>query len=193
MPVMPRGAIDSKRLEFFSDAVIAVAITLMVLRIAPPAVAPGQTLADAFWTDTVPQIVYFGVTFAVIVNFWIRHHDIFMRIGDLTDRRLLTANMTFLALICLLPFGLEFFSDDPNSYLTTAVYAGLMALCSLSMIWLRYAALGDRNWRAYLRVGLFLLPIPFAGLLGGWSPLVWVLNWPLSAWLARQGVNNPDD
>ena len=186
------GQIDSKRLEFFSDAVLAVAITLMVLRIDPPVPAPGQTLPQAFWTDTGPQIIYFLITFAVIVGFWIRHHDIFVRLGKTVDRHVLAANMTFLAVVCLLPFGLEFFSDDPASYLTTAVYAGLMALCSLSMIWLRHAALGGWNWRAYLRVGLFLLPIPFAGLLGGYSPLLWALNWPLSWWLTTQGINNPD-
>ena len=187
------GTIDSKRLEFFSDAVLAVAITLMVLRIDPPVPAPGQTLPGAFWSDTVPQIIYFLITFAVIVNFWIRHHDIFMRMGETTDRHVLSANMTFLALICLLPFGLEFFSDDPELWVTTAVYAGLMALCSLSMIWLRHAALGGWNWRAYLRPAVFLLPIPFAGLLGAWSPILWVLNWPLTWWLNRQGANNPDD
>jgi uncharacterized membrane protein len=191
--MQPQGTIDSKRLEFFSDAVLAVAITLMVLRIDPPVPARGETLVHAFWTDTGPQIIYFLITFAVIVGFWVRHHDIFVRLGDQTDRHVLVANMTFLALICLLPFGLEFFSDDPRSYLTTAGYAGIMALCSLSMIWLRHAALGGWNWRAYLRVGLFLLPIPFAGLLGGWSPLLWALNWPLSMWFDRPGVNNPDD
>ncbi len=186
------GLIDSKRLEFFSDAVLAVAITLMVLRIDPPVPTPGQSLAEAFWTETVPAIVYFLITFAVIVRFWMGHHDVFLKIGPRASARALMANMTFLALICLLPFGLEFFTSDPRSYLTTAVYAGLLALCSLALTWLARVAIGDRSVDGIARAVVFLLAIPFADLLAGWSPVIWFLNLPVSAWVERRYPSGPD-
>lgn len=186
---VPTIPISSKRLEFFSDAVLAVAITLMVLRISPPIVRGGDGLGDAFWSDTVPQIIYFLVTFAVIVSFWVGHHDVFRKIGPEASRRVLFANMTFLALICLLPFGLEFFSDKPSSVITTAVYAGLLALCSLAMTWLQWIAVGDHSLDAVARAVVFLLAIPLAPLIGGFSPLIWVLNWPVTAWFDRHYPN----
>jgi len=183
VPMIP---ISSKRLEFFSDAVLAVAITLMVLRISPPIVSGGETLGEAFWSDTVPQIIYFLVTFAIIVSFWVGHHDVFAKMGPEASRRVLFANMAFLALICLLPFGLEFFSDEPSSILTTAVYAGLLALSSLAMTWLQWVAVDDHSLDGIGRAVVFLLAIPLAPLLGGFSPLIWVLNWPVSNYFDRK-------
>ncbi len=50
---------DTQRVEMFTDAILAVAITLMVLRIDPPQPAPGETIGQAFASDTVPLIIYF--------------------------------------------------------------------------------------------------------------------------------------
>jgi len=177
--------ISTKRLEFFSDAVLAVAITLMVLRITPPIVSGGDTPGEALWSDTVPQIIYFLITFAIITGFWVSHHDVFAKMGPEASRRVLFANMAFLALICLLPFGLEFFSDAPSSIVTTAVYAGLLALCSLALTWLQRVAVDDHSLDGIGRAMVFLLAIPLAPLLGGYSPLIWVLNRPVSTYLKR--------
>lgn len=177
---------DTKRLEAFSDAVMAVAITLMVLRISPPSAAPGTSLAEAFWNETVPEIIYFGITFAVIVLFWTHHHDLFKRLPERTPALPFALNMTFLALICLLPFGLEFFSAEPDSYLTTGVYAGLMAAATVALGALDRAVTGSWPADTALRVGVFLLAIPFAGLIGGWSPMLWALAWPIGNRTARR-------
>ncbi len=114
MPDMKTDGVsfNTARLETFSDAVMAVAITLMVLRIDPPQTSPGQSLGEAFVQVTLPAIIYFLVTFGVIVIFWMHHHDLFILLPEFTPMRALWLNMGFLAMICLLPFGLEFFSTQ---------------------------------------------------------------------------------
>lgn len=177
---------STARLETFSDAVMAVAITLMVLRIDPPQTSPGQSLGQAFVQITLPAIIYFLITFAVIVIFWTHHHDLFIRLPEFTSIRAFLLNMGFLAMICLVPFGLEFFSAERNSYVTVSVYAGLMALAAFFLGSLARQITGHWPAGAIISIVVFLLAIPFAVLLGGWCLLVWGINYPVQRmWNAR--------
>ncbi len=175
----PGGPFDTKRVETFSDAVLAVAITLMVLRIDPPTTGDGQTLGQAFRADTVPAVIYFLITFIVIVIFWTHHHDIFKRLPREISAQALWVNAAFLACICLVPFGLEFFTAEDPSVLTVAVYAGLMALATLFLGVLTRMATGA--WAAESVIGtlVFLTAIPLAPLLGAWCLLAWMLDRPI--------------
>jgi len=177
---------NTARLETFSDAVMAVAITLMVLRIDPPQTSPGQSLGQAFVQVTLPAIIYFLITFAVIVIFWTHHHDLFIRLPEFTPIRPFLLNMGFLAMICLVPFGLEFFSTQSSSYVTVSVYAGLMALAAFFLGSLAWQVTGHWPAGAIISIIVFLLAIPFAALLGGWCLLVWGINHPVQRiWNAR--------
>lgn len=170
---------DTRRTETFSDAIMAVAITLMVLRITPPVAGPGTSLAEAFWSDTVPEISFFLITFGVIVLFWMHHHDIFATLPGRLPLRMFWVNMAFLAAICLLPFGLEFFAAAPDvTYLTVGVYAGLMCIATLFLA--AFGRLTTGVWRAEALVSaaIFVLAIPFAPILGSWCLQVWWLNVP---------------
>lgn len=180
------GRFSTQRLEMFSDAVMAVAITLMVLRIDPPQQAPGQSLGQAFWNDTVPLVIFYLITFAVIVAFWIHHHDLFARLPDKVTSGALWLNMAFLACVCLLPFGLEFFSTGDASYLTVGVYAGLMALATLFLGAFGRATSGHWSVTTFIGAGVFLLAIPFAEVLGQWALLLWALDWPINRLIRRR-------
>ena len=188
MPDMKTDGVsfNTARLETFSDAIVAVAITLMVLRIDPPQTSPGQSLGQAFVQVTLPDIIYFLITFAVIVIFWMHHHDLFILLPEFTPIRAFWLNMGFLAMICLLPFGMEFFSADSSSYVTVSVYAGLMALATLFLGAMARNIRG--HWPAGVNISIivFLLAIPFASLLGGWCLLVWLIDQPIQRmWNAR--------
>ncbi len=188
MPDMKTDGVsfNTARLETFSDAVMAVAITLMVLRIDPPQTSPGQSLGQAFVQVTLPAIIYFLITFAVIVIFWTHHHDLFIRLPEFTPIRAFWLNMGFLAMICLVPFGLEFFSTQSSSYVTVSVYAGLMALAAFFLGSLAWQVTGHWPAGAIISIIVFLLAIPFAALLGGWCLLVWGINHPVQRmWNAR--------
>ncbi len=187
MPDRTDTGVSSQRLEFFTDGVLAVAITLLVLRINPPNPGPGQSMWDAFTHQTVPQIVYFLITFAVIVRLWRHHHDIFRHTtGDVTQRQM-TLNMACLAAVCLLPFGLEFYSTDAASMLTTSVYAGLLAIAILLMGWLGWIVTHQHPVQAFWAAGVFLLAIPLTPLVGSWALMVWLVLFPASR-IARRFV-----
>jgi len=186
---------DTQRIEMFTDAIIAIAITLLVLRIDPPQPEPGQTMEQAFVSDTIPLIFYFLITFTVIVMFWRHHHDVFKRLPEKLTTLELAANMAFVAWICLIPFGLEFFAAEKDPTVSVGVYAGLMSLATFSLGAISRLAFG--NWNAVVIIGglVFLLAIPFAPLLGGWCLMLWLLNRPINlAWqriAARRATDTP--
>lgn len=176
---------STTRVEMFSDAVMAVAITLMVLRITPPAAGPEGTVAEVFWNETFPEIIFFLITFVVIVLFWRHHHDTMKALPRQMTAPALWVNMGFLACVCLVPFGLEFFTSDGSSMLTVGVYAGFMALATLFLGALGRIATGRWHAEVFISAFVFLLAVPFAPLLGAWCLIVWWLDVPLG-WLLNR-------
>jgi uncharacterized membrane protein len=104
----------TERLEAFSDGVIAIAITLLVLQIAVPDVDSGNSLFAALWDDW-PSFVAYTVSFVVIGIMWVSHHSMFERIAAV-DRTLLFINLVLLLGIAFLPF--------PTALLATYVREG---------------------------------------------------------------------
>lgn len=88
-----------ERFVFFSDAVFAIAITLLVLNLKPPLNDHG-----AFdITPVIPNLFGFGLSFCVVGRYWLAHHQLFDAVRNY-DRRLLVTNLGFLAAIVFLPF-----------------------------------------------------------------------------------------
>ena len=107
-----QGAEHNRELErilFFSDAVFAIAITLLVLNIEVPDIPqdlvaeelPGQLLG--LW----PKYLSYVVSFLVILIFWISHHTIFSNIRGY-DRVLIWLSSLFLMFVAFLPFPTAF-------------------------------------------------------------------------------------
>lgn len=97
---------DPERLVFFSDAVFAIAITLLVIDIGVPevpATQPNPILAEELLA-LLPQFVSFGLSFLAIGTFWLTHHRLFTYIES-CSRRLLSLNLLFLLFVSLVPFS----------------------------------------------------------------------------------------
>ena len=95
------GNLEYDRILFFSDAVFAIAITVLAIDLHVPAgvtVQSGHELHDAF-----PGIVSFAISFVVIGLFWLAHHSNF-RFVTAFDRPLMLLNLLFLGTIAFLPF-----------------------------------------------------------------------------------------
>jgi uncharacterized membrane protein len=91
-----------ERIIFFSDAVMAIAVTLLAVDIKPPDVGPSQ-LAAAL-VELSPKFVSFALSFMIIASFWVMHHMTFSYIRDY-DYRLAWLNILFLMFIALTPFA----------------------------------------------------------------------------------------
>lgn len=127
---------DTSRLEAFSDGVIAIAITLLVLEIkVPPGEAIGVGLVH-LW----PSYLAYAISFIVIGAIWINHHTMFDWIVR-ADHRLLVLNTLHLMFIAFLPFPTavlaEAFHTGSGQGVATAFYAGTLTVIGVlvSTMW----------------------------------------------------------
>ena len=188
-----------ERLLAFSDAVMAVAITLLVLDLKLP---EGVSDADlgAVLRGSLHGVGVYALSFVVIGLFWMGHHQQFSNIRRV-DGPLMWLNLLFLMAIGLIPFATSILSDHGDA-LPTMLYAGvLVSACLVSAALWAYArrdpALMPADVpRSVRREGLltplltalvFGLSIPIAFF---WSPAAgqwtWLLALPASraaAWL----------
>lgn len=113
-----------ERIIFFSDAIIAIVITLMVLDIRiPDGLAPAelsQTLVD-LW----PKYFSYVISFLVIGVYWIEHHRMFKYIKRY-DGRLIWLNLLFLMSIAFIPFSTDLLGEYGDEPVAVRVYAGLL-------------------------------------------------------------------
>ncbi|HEV2980961.1 MAG TPA: TMEM175 family protein [Solirubrobacteraceae bacterium] len=124
------------RLEAFSDGVIAIAITLLVLDIHVPKTGPGMSLARALGQQWPHYVAYF-TSFLTIGIIWINHHAAIRRLGRV-DHAVMTLNILLLLTIGLLPFttalAAEYLKLGHGAHLAVAIYSGSYLLMSIAFI-----------------------------------------------------------
>ena len=114
------GRLEYDRVVFFSDAVFAIAITLLIVDLQVPEVAhveSGRQLRDA-----LPRIGGFALSFAVIGLFWMGHHRLFRHIKGL-NWSLVLLNLLFLGCIAFLPHPTALLSAAGDQVPATIFYA----------------------------------------------------------------------
>jgi TMEM175 potassium channel family protein len=118
------------RIGAFSDGVMAVAITLLVLNIQVPTLEHGQTLGNAL-VDLLPSLGAFALAFALVGRFWVIHHNLFEKLRAF-DSTLMLLNLAFLALIVLIPFSAELYDTYTDQGLAAAVLGANLGLAALA-------------------------------------------------------------
>jgi uncharacterized membrane protein len=131
------GNLAYDRVLFFSDAVFAIAITLLVVDIHVPSPAGHAIDSAAELHAALPEIRSFGISFAVIGLFWLGHHGMFGHITVL-NRNLMLLNLLFLATIAFLPYPTALFSAANDQVTATVFYACCVAGAGLAeaAIWI---------------------------------------------------------
>ncbi|WEJ97996.1 MAG: TMEM175 family protein [Candidatus Sphingomonas phytovorans] len=126
----PEHALE--RLVFFSDAVFAIAITLLVIEIHVPRLPPGSTNQDYFvaLAHLIPSFFGFFVSFWVIGAFWIVHHRAFSLAAHYRDS-LLTPNLAVLCGIVFIPFATAFMAANTGMLVPQALYDLTLIVCGL--------------------------------------------------------------
>jgi TMEM175 potassium channel family protein len=123
---MTERALD--RIGAFSDGVMAVAITLLVLNIQVPTLDHGQSLGNAL-VDLLPSLGAFALAFALVGRFWVIHHNLFEKLRGF-DSTLMLLNLAFLASIVLIPFSAELYDTYTDQGLAAAVLGANLALAA---------------------------------------------------------------
>ncbi|HEY1278707.1 MAG TPA: TMEM175 family protein [Acidimicrobiales bacterium] len=129
--------VSKGRLEAFSDGVLAIAITLLVIEIRPPTLEAGQSLASGLW-DQWPSYVAYVVSFMQIGVIWLNHHRMFQTVRAV-DGTLLLLNLLLLMWVALIPFPtavVAAYLQDGGSDATTAMalYGGVLLLTAISFV-----------------------------------------------------------
>jgi uncharacterized membrane protein len=136
---------ELERIIFFSDAVFAIAITLLALDIRIPSTA--ASLTDRALTETLisiwPKYLGFVIGFLTIGILWMGHHRKFQMIQSY-DRNLMLLNLLFLLSIAFIPFPTSIISEYGNrtSTIFYALIVSLASLLSFCVWW--YAAYQNR-------------------------------------------------
>jgi uncharacterized membrane protein len=122
------------RLEAFSDGVLAIIITIMVLELRVPA---AEALSDL--RPLVPVLGSYALSFVFIATYWNNHHHLFLTV-ERVSAKVLWANMGLLFCLSLVPFGTAWMGETHFATIPTAVYAGVLLASSLTY-WLLQSAI----------------------------------------------------
>lgn len=189
-----------ERMVFFSDAVFAIALTLLALDLKLPLHIPPEHL-NAELASGIPELIAFALSFLIISSVWMSHHADFYRIKVFTPR-LAGLNMLLLFFIAMLPASTSVLSDygGYDNPLPSVLYAA-----TISGVYLALAGMWTCAWRKGLtddtvdehehrrifwgRIvapAVFLLSIPAAFFLTSTTPYLWLLIIPATFLFRRQ-------
>jgi uncharacterized membrane protein len=191
-----RDTLEFARVVNLSDAVFAIAMTLLAFKVEAPALVGGGPDLAA----TVPQLLAFLLSFAVVANFWWHHHRLFA-LMDAVEPGVVLVNLALLGTIALVPFPTELIGRHPGEAAPAVAYLAVMLLCGtfILLIVLRAEQAGlwrahvDRTertdlrvgWAAMLGVNLLALPVALVAPIAGLAMLL--LTGPADA-VARRRV-----
>lgn len=174
---------ETARIEGFSDGVLAIAITLLVLEIRLP--EGGQDVGRQI-REIWPQYVAYALTFVIIGIMWANHHGMFRMIAQ-ADRGLMLCNTLLLMGISFLPFPTAVLAGHWGTAAALWLYGGTLTLIAVlyNLVWhyarRRHLLAPELSPRAVARVTARFAagPVSYgaAMLLAPFHPIISVLAW----------------
>jgi uncharacterized membrane protein len=121
-----------ERMMFFSDAVFAIAITLLVIEIEVPQLPHGASNSEhlAALANLTPHFIGYVISFAVIGVFWTGHHRAFSLALHFAPG-LYLPNLALLGAIAFMPFSTAYLSENYSERVPHIVYNGMLLLTAL--------------------------------------------------------------
>jgi uncharacterized membrane protein len=203
LPADEAGAelFSAERLVFFSDAVVAIAITLLALSLPIPNV-PNYASGHLIWHALNSRghfydYLAFLISFVVIAGHWRSHHKLFRSVTRL-DTRIITLNLGWLLTIILTPFATRVLSDiGPYSF---SFYALVQVGTTLTFLFMvrhirRYRLLSAEAQRRGLDhddlqllgvAAIFAISMPLSFVIGNWAFACWALASQSARLFSRQ-------
>jgi uncharacterized membrane protein len=128
---------NAGRIEAFSDGVIAIIITIMVLELKLPEHAVANGLWAGLLGPLLPKLVPYVLSFLVIAIMWVNHHQLLHAASHAT-RALLWSNIHLLLWMSLIPISTALLGDDPFVPLAVAAYGFVLCANSSAFMLLRW-------------------------------------------------------
>ena len=117
---------NKTRLEAFSDGVIAIIITIMVLELKIPHGSDWQSLLNL-----APKIISYVISFIYIAIYWNNHHHMLQTVKHVTGS-ILWANTHLLFWLTLVPFVTDWAGETHFAELPVAVYSAIMLMAGVA-------------------------------------------------------------
>lgn len=159
---------EKGRLGAFTDGVLAIVITIMVLDMKVPA---GSDI-HALW-DSTPELLAYALSFANVGIFWNNHHHMLLA-SEHVNGKVLWANLFLLFWMSLIPFVIKWMDESAFQPLPTASYGVILAMSAIGYVILQHALIacngpGSRLARAVGRdvkgkvsLSLYLAAVPLS-------------------------------
>lgn len=165
------------RLEAFSDGVLAIIITIMVLEMKVP---HGDSLSDL--APLLPVFLSYVLSFVYVGIYWNNHHHLLLAAKNVSGG-VLWANLNLLFWLSLFPFVTGWMGENHFGSLPSVVYGGVLLMAAISYFILQRAIIASDGENSVLKQALGM------DWKGKISPLLYVLAmglaffWPLGAQL----------
>lgn len=188
---------STERIVFFSDAVFAIAMTLLIVELHPPEV-PNAELDEAL-LELIPGYLTFVLSFVVVGAIWISHHRKFTAIVRY-DQGLIRLNVWMLLFVASLPLPTAILGLHGGTVIAVVIYAitivaiEVLLMCIWIYAWHRGLVSEDVDRPLYRLMlvqsfsipAVFLISIPVAVLWGATAgSLTWIAALPLGVLLPR--------
>jgi uncharacterized membrane protein len=156
------------RLEAFSDGVLAIIITIMVLELKVP---HGVELAAL--KPLLPRLLSYVLSFIYVGIYWNNHHHLFQATEQVTGG-ILWANLHLLFWLSLFPFTTGWMGENGLAAIPTAVYGFVLLMAAIAYVVLERAIIAKegrdslvaqavgREWKGKLSLVLYFAAIPLA-------------------------------
>jgi uncharacterized membrane protein len=187
--------ISAERLIFFTDAVVAIAMTLLAFGLTThiSATASDKEALKALWHSRLEYLAFL-ISFVVIGSHWRTHHRLFRDVSRL-DTRIITLNMVWLLMIVIMPFATRLLSGAGGFAIVFSLYAVIQIITILmALLMSRYIRAGDLlrpgapearptddDATALIFAVMFAISIPVAFIPS-------VTQWAFAIWVAAAGV-----
>jgi uncharacterized membrane protein len=159
---------NKTRLEAFSDGVLAIIITIMVLELKIPHGADAAALAPL-----LPVFLSYVLSFIYLGIYWNNHHHL-LQATKTINGKILWANLHLLFWLSLIPFATGWMGENHFAPLPTALYGAVLFCAGIAYILLQHlivkhhgsnyilAQAVGRDWKGKISLGLYLAAIPLA-------------------------------
>ena len=131
--------IGSGRMEAFSDGVIAIIVTIMVLELKAPE-SPDPAKLIEVW----PVMLAYLLSFTIVAIYWVNHHHL-LHPADAVGKRTLWLNIHWLFWLSLFPFATAYIGGTRGAPFAIALYAALSAVVATAFLLLQRSVIAENG------------------------------------------------